>query len=213
MGSTVSPPPRLMATPCSTELPIQETTLEMIRWFIPLLHRLPRLHPAEAAPPTCAAGMPIWPTATPGACAAGCSWASPMQRIYPESGRAAQLLRGGSSNNNPRNCRSAYRNHNQPDNTNTNPGFRVVCLPQHPSPSEPPEGIPAGAPEGSMTRGAKTRRPQTRASRPAPVIGDPGIPGLPGACRRLIRTAPGGASPAPGLAIGNGSALSFSPQP
>jgi hypothetical protein len=38
-----------MATPSSTELPIQEATLELIRWFIPLLHRLPRLHPAEAA--------------------------------------------------------------------------------------------------------------------------------------------------------------------
>jgi hypothetical protein len=123
-----------------------------------------------------------------------------MQRIYPESGRAVQLLRGGSWNNNPRNCRSAYRNLNQPDNTNTNtnPGFRLVCFPQHPSPSEPLEGIPAGAPEGP---------------RPAPVIGDPGIPGLPRACRRLIRTAPGGAPPAPGLAIGSGSALFFSPQP
>jgi hypothetical protein len=152
-----------------------------------------------------------------------------MQRIYPESGRLAQLLRGGSSNNNPRNCRSAYRNHSQPDNANinsnanTNPGSRVVSLPQHPSPSEAPEGIPAGAPEGSRTRGSKTRgsktrRPQTRGSqtrgsRPAPVIGDPGIPGLPRACRRLICTAPGGAPPAPGLAIGSGSALSFSPQP
>jgi hypothetical protein len=28
---------------------IQEATLGLIRWFIPLLHRLPRLHPAEAA--------------------------------------------------------------------------------------------------------------------------------------------------------------------
>jgi hypothetical protein len=38
-----------MATPSSTELPIEETTLELIRWFIPLLYCLPRLHPAEAA--------------------------------------------------------------------------------------------------------------------------------------------------------------------
>ena len=38
-----------MATSSSAEWPIQETTLELIRWFIPLLHRLPRLHPAEAA--------------------------------------------------------------------------------------------------------------------------------------------------------------------
>ena len=115
--------------------------------------------------------------------------------IYPDSGRVAQLLRGGSWNNNPRNCRSAYRNHNQPDNANNNVGFRVVCLPQHPSTSEPLEGIPAGAPEGS---------------RPAPVIGDHGHPGLPRAARRSIRTAPEGASPAHGLAIGSESAPFFS---
>ena len=88
---------------------------------------------------------------------------------YPADGRVVQLLRGGSWNNNPRNCRSAYRNHNQPDNHNNNVGFRVVCLPQHPSASEPLEGIPAGAQEGS---------------RPAPVIGR---------LRPPIRTAPGGA--------------------
>jgi hypothetical protein len=52
-----------------------------------------------------------------------------MQPTYPDGGRVAQLLRGGSWNNNPRNCRSAYRNHNQPDNANNNVGFRVVCLP------------------------------------------------------------------------------------
>ena len=103
-----------------------------------------------------------------------------MQRIYPESGWVAQLLRGGSWNNNPRNCRSAYRNHNQPDNANNNVGFRVVCLPQHPSPSEPLEGIQAGAQEGSQTRG----------SRPAPVIGDPRWQGLPQASDRTIRTTP-----------------------
>jgi hypothetical protein len=38
-----------MATPSTAELPIQEATLELIRWFIPLLYYLPRLHPAEAA--------------------------------------------------------------------------------------------------------------------------------------------------------------------
>ena len=88
---------------------------------------------------------------------------------YLEIGRVVQLLRGGSWNNNPRNCRSAYRNHNEPGNVNDNDGFRVVCLPQHPSASEPLEGIPAGAQEGS---------------RPAPVIGR---------LRPPIRTAPGGA--------------------
>jgi formylglycine-generating enzyme required for sulfatase activity len=42
-------------------------------------------------------------------------------------GQALQLLRGGSWNNNPANCRSAYRNRNNPDNHNKNNyGFRVV---------------------------------------------------------------------------------------
>ncbi|WP_369010372.1 hypothetical protein [Nostoc sp. CHAB 5836] len=36
------------------------------------------------------------------------------------------MLRGGSWNNNPENCRSANRNRNNPDNDNNN-GFRVVC--------------------------------------------------------------------------------------
>ncbi|MCC5667134.1 SUMF1/EgtB/PvdO family nonheme iron enzyme [Nostoc sp. CHAB 5784] len=37
-----------------------------------------------------------------------------------------RLLRGGSWNNNPRNCRSANRNRNARDNRNNNVGFRVV---------------------------------------------------------------------------------------
>ncbi|MBO3459901.1 SUMF1/EgtB/PvdO family nonheme iron enzyme [Aetokthonos hydrillicola Thurmond2011] len=36
------------------------------------------------------------------------------------------MLRGGSWNNNPQNCRCAYRNRNNPDNDNNNIGFRVV---------------------------------------------------------------------------------------
>ena len=36
------------------------------------------------------------------------------------------MLRGGAFNNNPRNVRCAYRNHNNPDNRNDNIGFRVV---------------------------------------------------------------------------------------
>ncbi|HAJ59446.1 MAG TPA: hypothetical protein DCP31_09410 [Cyanobacteria bacterium UBA8543] len=39
------------------------------------------------------------------------------------------MLRGGSWNNNPRNCRCAYRNRNTPDNRNNNIGFRVVISP------------------------------------------------------------------------------------
>jgi hypothetical protein len=33
-----------MPTPSSAELPIQEATLDLIRWFLPILHRLPRQH-------------------------------------------------------------------------------------------------------------------------------------------------------------------------
>ncbi|MDR1155545.1 MAG: hypothetical protein LBL04_12640 [Bacteroidales bacterium] len=40
------------------------------------------------------------------------------------------MLRGGNWNNNAQNCRSAYRNANNPDNRNTNVGFRVVFCPQ-----------------------------------------------------------------------------------
>lgn len=35
-------------------------------------------------------------------------------------------LRGGAWNNNGNNCRSAYRNNNDPDNRNNNIGLRVV---------------------------------------------------------------------------------------
>jgi len=43
----------------------------------------------------------------------------------PEGG-ARRVVRGGSFNNNQRNCRCAYRNRNDPDNFNNNQGFRVV---------------------------------------------------------------------------------------
>jgi formylglycine-generating enzyme required for sulfatase activity len=44
-----------------------------------------------------------------------------------------RLLRGGSWVNDPRGCRSACRDHDQPDDAGGNVGFRVVCLPQGPS--------------------------------------------------------------------------------
>jgi len=37
-----------------------------------------------------------------------------------------RVLRGGAFNNEARNARCAYRNHNEPDNRNNNSGFRVV---------------------------------------------------------------------------------------
>jgi hypothetical protein len=33
-----------MPIPSSAELPIQEATLDLIRWLLPILHRLPRQH-------------------------------------------------------------------------------------------------------------------------------------------------------------------------
>ncbi len=41
-------------------------------------------------------------------------------------GGAKRVIRGGSWNNSPRNCRVANRNNNTPDNRNNNVGFRVV---------------------------------------------------------------------------------------
>jgi formylglycine-generating enzyme required for sulfatase activity len=62
----------------------------------------------------------------------------------PEDGRAwideeakenksdmdGMLLRGGSWNDRPRDCRSAFRINNHPDNRYSSIGFRVCCLPQ-----------------------------------------------------------------------------------
>ena len=42
-----------------------------------------------------------------------------------EQGYIARVLRGGSWNNTPVNCRTAYRNRNDPTNRNYNNGFRV----------------------------------------------------------------------------------------
>ncbi|MBQ4328129.1 MAG: hypothetical protein IJC27_00225 [Lentisphaeria bacterium] len=39
------------------------------------------------------------------------------------------MNRGGSWNNNARNCRSANRNNNSPDNRNNNLGFRLALVP------------------------------------------------------------------------------------
>ncbi|MCW8798180.1 MAG: SUMF1/EgtB/PvdO family nonheme iron enzyme [Prosthecochloris sp.] len=41
-----------------------------------------------------------------------------------------RVLRGGSWNNNAQNCRSAYRNNDNPGNRSNNVGFRLVFVPQ-----------------------------------------------------------------------------------
>jgi len=47
----------------------------------------------------------------------------------PSSG-SDRVLRGGSWNNNATNCRSAYRNNNEPANRNNNIGLRLVVVPR-----------------------------------------------------------------------------------
>ncbi|MEB3335181.1 MAG: SUMF1/EgtB/PvdO family nonheme iron enzyme [Cyanobacteriota bacterium] len=49
---------------------------------------------------------------------------------WTNGGGESKLLRGGSWNYGPRDCRSAIRNHDSPGNVNITFGFRVVCLPQ-----------------------------------------------------------------------------------
>ena len=44
-------------------------------------------------------------------------------------GRSNRVLRGGSWNNNTRNCRVSNRNNNNPDNRNNNNGLRLALLP------------------------------------------------------------------------------------
>ncbi|MBF0452797.1 MAG: SUMF1/EgtB/PvdO family nonheme iron enzyme [Candidatus Magnetomorum sp.] len=43
----------------------------------------------------------------------------------------SRVVRGGSWNNNARNCRSANRNRNEPGNRNNNLGFRLVFSQAH----------------------------------------------------------------------------------
>ena len=54
------------------------------------------------------------------------SWIGPYRRV----------LRGGSWNNNARNCRAANRNRNEPGNRNNNIGFRLCFRLHFPSPSK-----------------------------------------------------------------------------
>jgi formylglycine-generating enzyme required for sulfatase activity len=69
-----------------------------------------------------------WHDSYEGAPSDGSAWLMPSASDEEE-----RLLRGGSWNNYPGFCRSAYRGRNRPVNAVNFVGFRVVCLPQGPS--------------------------------------------------------------------------------
>ncbi|MBX7168094.1 MAG: hypothetical protein K1X74_17290 [Pirellulales bacterium] len=75
------------------------------------------------------------------------------------------MLRGGSWNNNARNCRSANRNRNMPDNRNNNMGFRVASTAGGASREGP--NLPVHGPAGSASVQSKARDP-CRGTEPRP---------------------------------------------
>ena len=97
-----------------------------------------------------------------------------MHVVADRKGAANRVVRGGSWNDNARNVRAAYRNHNDPTDRNDNIGFRCarthervggsapeqVCFHDVPgrgwgSPKATAAGVLVGNPEGF----AKDRRP------------------------------------------------------
>ena len=62
-----------------------------------------------------------------------------------------RVLRGGSWNNNTRNCRSSNRNRNNPTNRNNNNGFRVASAPVAGT-GQVSRGDPPGVHDGAQER-------------------------------------------------------------
>ena len=104
-----------------------------------------------------------------------------MRTVADREGAANRVIRGGSWNDNARNVRAAYRNHNDPTNRNDNIGFR--CARAHEwiggSASEQvcfrgvagrgrgsPKPTAAGVLVGSLEGFAKARRPVVELDRP-----------------------------------------------
>ena len=74
-----------------------------------------------------------WHESYEGAPTDGRAWVDAAEWEKSKESVKAKLLRGGSWDGIPGGCRSAYRDHYQPDYANYFVGFRVVCLPQGPS--------------------------------------------------------------------------------
>jgi formylglycine-generating enzyme required for sulfatase activity len=74
-----------------------------------------------------------WHESYEGAPTDGRAWVDAAEGEKSKESVKTKLLRGGSWNDDPRSCRSAYRIHDRPGIASLNVGFRVVCLPQDPS--------------------------------------------------------------------------------
>ena len=74
-----------------------------------------------------------WHDSYEGAPTDGRAWVDAAEGEKSKESVNARLLRGGSWFDLPGLCRSAFRDHFDPDYANFNVGFRVVCLPQGPS--------------------------------------------------------------------------------
>src|SRR5271170_2034037 len=78
---------------------------------------------------------------------------------------SARVLRGGSWNNNGRNCRSANRNRNEPDKRNQNYGFRLAAAPTGTEVPREPAVLPSRPLDGQMIREAPSGGSFSEASR------------------------------------------------
>jgi formylglycine-generating enzyme required for sulfatase activity len=74
-----------------------------------------------------------WHESYEGAPTDGRAWGDAAEGEKSKELVKTKLLRGGSWNDGPWDCRSAYRYHSRPDDADFFVGFRVVCLPQDPS--------------------------------------------------------------------------------
>jgi formylglycine-generating enzyme required for sulfatase activity len=74
-----------------------------------------------------------WHDSYEGAPTDGRAWVDAAEGEKSKESVKSKLLRGGSCDFIPRNCRSACRDRIRPDFASNSVGFRVVCLPQGPS--------------------------------------------------------------------------------
>ncbi|MGH9839081.1 MAG: SUMF1/EgtB/PvdO family nonheme iron enzyme [Blastocatellia bacterium] len=90
-------------------------------------------------------------------------------REAESGGRHLRVLRGGSWNNNGRNCRSANRNRNGPGNRNNNIGFRVVVSASTLHGQSRRKGLRPSVQEESSASSGEASNRFRKSSEPAPA--------------------------------------------